>query len=157
MTRDYSSELTAYIDGEVSAELRAEIEAQLQRDPSLASAERRLRKTIELMKAVPESAPSATLKSAVMRQLDSGASVSRLPVWWSARALVPMGAIAAAALVGIVVLQQPVQPQGATSVQEEELLVAQQMDEVEDLELVGIESADDLDVIEQLNELEVQR
>ncbi len=156
MTRDYTAELTAYIDGELGAEDVRALEAALAADPALRALEQRLRRTVHMLKAMPEaSADSARLRESLLHELDAQ-TVSRLPAWFSMKTLVPGVALAAAALVGVVVMQGT-QPAGGVSVQDEELLVAQQFDVVEDMDLAGLESPDDLDVIAQLNELEVQR
>jgi anti-sigma factor RsiW len=152
--KNWQRELTAYIDGELSEAERAQVEAQLAVDPELKALEARLRQTVALMAKVPAPVTSSQLKASVLDQLDDAPKG-----FWSWQRAVPLFAVAAAALLVFVVRtglsgnDEPV----AALVEEDQVLLAQNMELVEDLDLVGLSSTEDLEVIEQLKDLEVTR
>jgi anti-sigma factor RsiW len=152
---NWQRELTAYIDGELSEAERARLEAQLKADPRLAALEARLRQTVALMKTLPAPAPSRQLKAGVLGRLEADAA----PVGsWSWARAVPLVAVAAAALLVFVVRGRVGGEDELLSlVEEDQVLLAQNMELVEDLDLAGLASPEDLEVIEALKELEVQR
>lgn len=151
--KNWQDELTAYIDGELSEQDRREVEAQLARDPKLKALEAKLRQTVTLMKTLSAPAPSAALKAGVLGRLDEGATAVK-PSWFSLPKLVPVMALAAAALLLVVLRGKDEVP--PSIVEEDQVLLAQNMELVEDLDLVGLASAEDVEVIEQLKELEVK-
>ena len=152
MTRDWTQELTAYVDGELS-ELEAKaLEAELAQNPSLRRVEQALRRTVALVEAMPAPAPSAALRRAVLERIDAPTLGERLRALFTPGRLGIAG-LAAAAAVAAVVVAQPKDMPG----DEEHLFLAQNMEVIEDLDLVGLDSADDLDVVASLHELEVQR
>ncbi|MDX2015763.1 MAG: zf-HC2 domain-containing protein [Myxococcaceae bacterium] len=154
--KNWQRELTAYIDGELSDAERAEVEAQLAVDPKLKALEARLRQTVALMKALPAPAPSTQLKAQVWRQLEADAAP---PGFFSWQRAVPLFAVAAAALLVFVVRGRLGGQDEAVPafVEDDQVLLAQNMDVVEDLDLAGLAALEDLEVIEQLRELEVPR
>ncbi len=153
--KNWQRELTAYIDGELSDAERQEVEAQLAVDPKLKALEARLRQTVALMAKVPAPVTSSQLKASVLDKLELDAPKG----FWSWQRAVPLFAVAAAALLVFVVgtglsgNDEPV----AALVEEDQVLLAQNMELVEDLDLVGLSSPEDLEVIEQLKDLEVTR
>lgn len=150
--KNWQDELTAYIDGELPEAERKALEAQLSADPKLKALEARLRQTVALMAKVPAPAPSANLRAAVLGRLDDEA-VAKAP-WFSWPKLVPVMALAAAAVL-VVVLRGRGGEVPPSFLEEDQVVLAQNMDLVEDLDLVGLSSPEDLDVIEQLKDLEV--
>ena len=151
--KNWQGELTAYIDGELSAQDRREVEAQLARDPTLKALEMKLRQTVTLMQTLSAPAPSPALKASVLATLDQGATPLK-PSWFSLPKLVPVMALAAAALLLVVLRGTDEVP--PSIVEEDQVLLAQNMELVEDLDLVGLASAEDVEVIELLKELEVK-
>jgi anti-sigma factor RsiW len=151
--RDFSVELTAYIDGELPPDEARAVEAALAADPALRALERRLRRTVEAVEALPrpERAPQA-LRRNVLLAIERPSWGERLGAWLTPARLMPVG-LAVAATAAAVVLLKP----GSDEVDDEQLLLAQNLDVVEDLDLAGVESGDDLDVIANLHELEVER
>lgn len=151
--KNWQDELTAYIDGELPETERRAVEAALAADPKLKALEAKLRQTVALMAKVPAPAPSASLRASVLGRLDEEAAPK--PSWFSFPKLVPVFAVAAAALL-VVVLR----PRGGevppAIIEEDQVVLAQNMELVEDLDLVGLTSPEDLDVIEQLKDLEVK-
>jgi anti-sigma factor RsiW len=151
--KNWQNELTAYIDGELSETERREVDVQLARDPKLRALETKLRATVTLMRRLEAPMPSAALKAGVMSQLDDSA-VHAKTSWLSLPKLVPLVAFAAAALM-VVVLRGKQEGLPAIVV-DDQVLLAQNIELVEDLDLLGLGSVDDVDIIEQLKELEVQ-
>ncbi len=157
--RDWTLEVTAYVDGELSADEVRAFEAALQHNPALRAMEQKLRRTIAAVEALPQAeSSSAALRRQVLSAIAEEPSPSwleRLGGWLTPGRLVPAGLAMAAVLVGVVAWA----PRGADDqpTDTDQLLVAQNIDVVEDLDLVGADSVDDLDVIASLHELEVQR
>ncbi len=146
--RNWQIELTASIDGELSDADQAALEVAMQQDPQLKAAEQRLRQTIALMAKVPAPVPSPALKRSVLGALEEAAPQR----WFSFPRLLPAAALALAALL-VVVLTGRDEPNLAV-VEEEQVALAQHLELVEDLDLAGLSSPEDLEVIEQLEQLE---
>jgi len=157
--RDWTAELTAYIDGELSDGDAKALEAELAKNGELQAMEQKLRRTVALMAAVPQVEPSTALRRAVLNGLDTPTTFGeRLKAWLSAGKLVPLAALATAAVVTVVAVRGG---HGQTvpanlPVEDDQLLIAQNMEVLEDLDVVGLDSPDDLDVVAHLDELEVQ-
>lgn len=148
---DIRDDLTAYIDGELTPERSKEVEAALSADPALRALEQRLRQAIGAVEALPAPVahPSAQLRRNVLAAIDAPSFWQR---WFTLPRLAPMGLALAAAAVAVVVWPRP---EEGGPIDEEKLFIAQNLDVVEDLDLVGLDSADDLDVVASLHELEV--
>lgn len=151
--RDWSVELTAYIDGELSAEDTTALEAALAADPQLKALEAQLRRTVTLVEAMEAPATSQALRRGVLNAVDTPTLGEKLAAWLTPARLVPAGAFAAAVLAVVVVVGR----NEGTPKDEEQLFLAQNMDVLEDLDVVGLDSPEDLDVVASLKELEVQR
>lgn len=145
-------ELTAYIDGELSPEKQREIEAALAKDPSFRALEQRLRRSIEAVEALPLPAVSPALRRAVLSGVDQPTLWER---WFSLPRLVPLGLMMAAAVLAVVTWGRA-SDEGLPA-DEEKLLLAQNFEVVENLDLMGLDSPDDLEVVAQLHDLEVVR
>ena len=145
-------DLTAYIDGELPPERVREVEAALAKDPALRALEQRLRQSIAAVEALP--APRG-LACAAARGAGGDRRAHLLRErWFTLPRLLPLGLALAAGLVAVVVWPRVGR---RPPVDEEKLLLAQNLDVVEDLDLVDLDSADDLDVVADLHELEVTR
>ena len=151
--KDYSAALTAYIDGELDEGETRALEAALSKDPALRALEERLRSVVASVEALPHPAPSTALRRRVLAAIETPSLRERLSAWLSGPALVPAGLAVAAAVTAVLVWPRSDEPEG------EQLLVAQNLEVVEDLDLMGLDfdSPDDLEVIASLHELEVQR
>jgi len=156
--RDWTAELTAYIDGELSESDAKALEAELARNAELKAMEQNLRRTVALMGQVPQVEPSAALRRAGLNGLDTPSTFGeRLRAWLSPGKLVPLAALATAAVVTVLVVRgQPKVVPANVPVEDDQMLIAQNMDVLEDLDVLGLDSPDDLDVVANLNELEVQ-
>ena len=149
-------ELTAYVDGELSELDMQRVKAALAADPKLATLEALLRSTITAVEALPSPQPSQALRRAVLNGLDAPATLGeKLRQWLRPSRLMPAVGMAAVAALVAVIAQQGGQAAGPLhEAEEEQLYVAQNLDVLEDLELAGLESAEDLEVIAQLDSLE---
>jgi len=154
MTRDWTEQLTAYVDGELSEMEARALEAELERDPALRALEQKLRRTVALVEAMPAPEPSSALRRAVLSRIDEPTLGERLKAFFTPARLGVAGLAAAAAVATVVVVAA--QPKDVPG-DEEQLFLAQNMEVIEDLDLVGLDSPDDLDVVASLHELEVQR
>jgi anti-sigma factor RsiW len=150
---DFTEDLTAYIDGELPPERVRALEAALAKDPSLRSLEQRLRKSIGAVEALPLPQPSPALRRAVLAAIDEPTFWQR---WFTLPRLMPVGLALAATLAAVVVWPRAGMEEGAPA-DEEKLLLAQNLDVVEDLDLMDLSSTEDLDVVADLHELEVAR
>ena len=145
----FHDELTAYIDGELSEARAAEVKAALEKDPALRAMEQQLRRSIEAVEALgqAEVPVSAELRRTVLAAVDAPTWKEKWLTW---PRLVPLGAgLAVAAAAALVVL-----PKEGPELDEEKLLLAQNLELVEDLDVAGLESNVDLDVVANLEELE---
>jgi anti-sigma factor RsiW len=151
-SRDFEPELTAYVDGELSAADKDALESHL---PACASCQRTLsllQRTTQSLAALPDFAPSVALRRQVLSRLDE--APGGLAGLWQRlsrpRVMMPsFGLVAAALVAGIfLVSSEPPLPQ------EFELEIAANMEVVEDYELLGLSELEDLEVVQNLHELE---
>ncbi|MDP1822649.1 MAG: zf-HC2 domain-containing protein [Archangium sp.] len=145
---DFQEELTAYIDGELPPEKVRELEAALAKDPQLRALEQRLRRSIDAVEALPLPQTSPALRRAVLAAIEKPTFWEK---WFTLPRLLPVGLALAAGLTAVVLWPR----EEAPALDEEKLLLAQNLEVVEDLDLVDLGSAEDLDVVAQLHELEV--
>ncbi len=148
-------ELTAYVDGELSELDMQRVKTALNADPKLAALEKLLRSTVSAIELLPSPQPSQALRRAVLNGLDRPLTVGeRLQKWLRPSRLMPALGMAAAAALVAVIAHQGAQVAPPREAEEEQLYVAQNLDVLEDLELAGLESAEDLEVIAELSSLE---
>ena len=147
---EFEEDLSAYIDGELPPERVKAMEAALVKDPALRALEQRLRRSIEAVEAMPlPQTSSPALRRAVLAAIDEPTFFER---WFKLPRLLPIGLAVAAGVSAVVFWPRP---EEAVQFDEEKLLLAQNLEEVEDLDLVDLGSTEDLDVVAQLHELEV--
>jgi anti-sigma factor RsiW len=151
MKDDIAQDLTAYIDGELPPSRAAEVEAALAADPRLRALEARLRATAEALRGLPSPAPSPALRRQVLALVNTPTWAERLARWLTAPRLVPVGLAVAASLALVLWPRPPVD----VGLDEDALLVAQHLELADDLDLVGLESPEDLALVAGLHELEV--
>lgn len=154
--RDWTAELTAYVDGELNEADAKALEAAMAADPALRALEQRLRAVVKAVEALPAPEPSSALRRSVLDQVGEPTWREKVAAWLTPPRLVPIG-LAMAATVAAIVAWPRANPEDFTAGDEEQLLLAQHMDVVEDMDLMGLDQPDDLDVVAALHELEVER
>ncbi len=152
-SHDWTEDLTAYIDGELDPATTQAFEAQLGADPKLKALEQQLRKTVALMATMPAAEPSKSLRRSVLLEVDAPSWQERLRSFLTPGRLVPVGALAVAGAAAFVVMQTGNARDYTGPESEEQMVLAQNIDVLEDLDLVGLERADDFDVVASLHEL----
>lgn len=156
MTQAELEELTAYVDGELPAAQAEALQARLAAEPQLREAEAKLRHVMGALQALPHPAPSAQLRREVLNRLDETPGlIESVAAWFTFRRLASgavLGVIAATAVwaTGRRARENP----GFED--PEQAYVAQNMEVLEDLDVLGLEQVDDLEVVEQLHQLEAQ-
>lgn len=157
MRPEDTEELTAYVDGELSPEAARALETRLAADPGLRELHGRLALAVAQVEALPPEpvAPRPSARAAVLRRLAEGeAQVGWLARWLTPRRLVPSLGLAGALAVALAVSLRAPRERDVEAPGDEELLMAQQLDVLENYEVLGLESADDLEVVAALHELE---
>ena len=156
MSCAFEEELTAYIDGELPPARRAEMEAHLGACAECRSTEALLRRTLTSLAALPEFKPSPDTRRAVLAKVDA----LPLPLRERLRALlrptVLVPSLGLAAAVGLAIIYTGRDPRGLDVMDAGTLELAANLELVEDYDIVGLDSSEDLEVIEHLHELEVQ-
>lgn len=148
-------DLTAYVDGELAPPHRARVEAHLGTCAACQRTERLLRVTVARMAEVSAFTPSPSTRREVLARVDA------LPPTWRERlaallrpgVLVPSLGVAAAAVLAVLVVGRG---GGEPALEEWDpgaLEVATNLELVEDYEVLGLTSSDDLEVVENLHEL----
>ena len=156
MSCAFEEDMTAYIDGELAAPRRAELEAHLATCAECQSTEALLRRTLTHLAALPEFKPSLDTRRAVLARIDALPLPlsERLKALFRPGVLVP--SLGLAAVVGLAVLSSSREPQSVEVADASTLELAANLELVEDYDVVGLDSADDMEVIENLHELEVK-
>lgn len=149
---DDTLQLTAYLDGELDSAEAARLEARLSRDPALRARADRLRRAIAAVEALPAPEASTALRRKVLAAVEPPTLLERLRASLTQPRVALAGlAAAGATIVAVGVLTRPEDDD------EDQLLLAQNLDLVEDLDVMDLDSADDVEVIASLHELEIQR
>jgi anti-sigma factor RsiW len=159
MTREHHlAQLTAYIDGALSEEEATAMREAIASDPALATAEARLRAAVSAMAQLPPSPEaSPAFRRAVLARLEAPLSVwQRLVALVTPKLLVPVGAVAAAAVVAVVT-HESIPPSALPVLDEEALALATEFDALDTLELAQVGQPDDLEVVLNLDSLEEGR
>ena len=155
MSCAFEEELTAYIDGEPTATRRVEVETHLGTCAECKSTEALLRRTVASMAQLPGFVPSADTRRAVMAKVDAlpPPLKERLLALLRPSVLVPsMGLAAALALI----VYTSGDSQGVDVTEEGALELAANMELMEDYDVVGLDSSEDMEVVANLHELEVR-
>jgi anti-sigma factor RsiW len=156
MSCTFEEELTAYVDGELAPARRTEVEAHLGTCAECRSTEALLQRTLASLAALPEFKPSADTRRAVLAKVDALPLPLRERLKALLRPSVLMPSLGLAAAVGLAVVYTGSEPQGLDVTDAGALELAANLELVEDYDIVGLDSSEDLEVIEHLHELEVQ-
>ncbi|RYZ34223.1 MAG: hypothetical protein EOO71_39720 [Myxococcaceae bacterium] len=156
MSCTYEEDLTAYVDGELPPPRRARMEAHLGTCADCQKTEQLLRVTVARMAELPAFTPSPSARREVLARLDA------LPPTWRERmasllrpgVLVPSAGVAATAVLALLVAGRGgVDGAALEELDAGALEVATNLELVEDYEVLGLDSSDDLEVVENLHEL----
>ncbi|MDY7231790.1 anti-sigma factor family protein [Hyalangium rubrum] len=155
MSCTFEEDLTAYIDGELPAARREELQVHLGTCAECQRTEALLRTTVARMAELPEPVLSTNTRRAVLAKVDAlpPPLKERLLALLRPPVLVPsLGLAAALALV----VYASRDTQGVDVPDAGTLELAANMELMEDYDVVGLDSFEDLEVVENLHELEVQ-
>ncbi|HVP63051.1 MAG TPA: anti-sigma factor [Myxococcaceae bacterium] len=153
MSCTVEDELTAFLDGELSAVEAARVRGHLTSCSGCRSTEALLRRTLTELATLPAFEPSPALRRRVLAKVDALPRrwPERVRSWFRPGVLAPVGvALAAAAVVVVVVGERTV---AERTEQRTALAVAEHYELLSDYEVVGL-SPDDLEVVEQLDQLQ---
>jgi anti-sigma factor RsiW len=156
MSCTFEEDLTAYVDGELPPARRAEVETHLGTCAECRGTEALLRRTLTSLTALPEFMPSPDTRRAVLAKVDALPPPLRERLKALLRPSVLVPSLGLAAAMGVVVLFAGQEQQGLDVSDAGALELAANLELVEDYDIVGLDSSEDLEVIENLHELEVQ-
>ncbi|WP_163996169.1 anti-sigma factor family protein [Pyxidicoccus caerfyrddinensis] len=155
MSCGFEEDLTAYVDGELPPARREEVTAHLDTCAGCRSTHALLRNTVARLAELPAYEPSSATRRAVMAKLDA------LPVpWWERlrkwlRPVVLVPSLGLAAAVGVALLLAGPGPDAPPELEDPAVMeLAANLEVAEDYEVLGLDSAEDLEVVANLHELE---
>jgi anti-sigma factor RsiW len=142
-------DLTAYLDGELPTGRRHRVESHLRECRSCQATAQLLERTVSKLASLPGFEASSTLRVAVLSQIarQPWSLGDRLRQFWRPRLLVPSAGLAAAALLAVLSAGK-----GPRDTHEHELGASLEM--IEDYEVLGLTSIEDLEIVQHLHELE---
>ncbi|MBX5483217.1 MAG: zf-HC2 domain-containing protein [Myxococcaceae bacterium] len=157
MSCPLEQELTAYVDDALDEVARRKVEAHLPGCAACSGTLALLRRTNALWANAPAPRPSPALRARVLAEIDRPTFLQRLRGLLRPVVLVPAGALAAGVIASVVVTRSDPGDEALAleSLQDPaQLELALNLDELDDLEVLGLENPDDLEVITHLDELE---
>jgi len=145
-------ELTAYIDGELPASRREAVAVHLARCPTCQQTAEVLRDTVSKLVSLPPVEVSGSLRSAVLSRIAQEPVRARhkLRDFLQIRLLLPSAGLAATAAMALLLWTRP--SRELHELRQYEL--GANLEIIEDYEVLGITSIEDLDVVQHLHELE---
>lgn len=149
MSCEYEAELTAYVDEELEPQRRRQLLSHLPGCGACARTLDQLERSVSLVRTLESPSPSGSLRRAVLSQLEKPAAPSWFQALFRPSVWAPALAMAAAVLF---VVTRPGQKQPSP----DQLALAVDMEVLADLELLGLESAEDLEAVQQLDQLEAR-
>jgi anti-sigma factor RsiW len=164
MSCAFEEDLTAYVDQELPPLKVHRLEDHLPTCESCPGTLALLRRAVSALEAMPAFSPSPALRRAVLTRISEAppSLLERLRGLLRPQLLVPALSAAALLAVGVAVVQLSRRGEGPAAdaplmvADATELELAKNLDLVEDLDVVGLESPEDLEVVEHLDELEGQ-
>jgi anti-sigma factor RsiW len=154
MSCTVENDLTAFVDGELSAADTARVRKHLEGCAECRATTALLQRTVSTVAALPEFQPSMGLRRRVLTRVETLPRPwsERLREWFRPAVLLPSGmGVALAAVLAFVAVRH-----AADQRRNLEMAVASNYELLSDYEVVGL-SADDLEVVEHLDELERRR
>jgi anti-sigma factor RsiW len=156
MSCTVETELTAYLDGELSAVEAARVRVHLMSCSECRATEAMLRRTVAELPSLPVFEPTSGLRRRVLAEVEALPRPwpERLRAWVRPGVLAPAGVALAAVVVVAVVAGQRAEDRALAAAAEQRtaLAVAENYDLLDDYEVVGL-SRDDLEVVEHLDQL----
>ena len=153
MSCTISSELTAYLDGELPIFQLRQIEGHLANCRGCRSTEQLLRRTVVHLAELPAVELPAAIRRAVLSRIDeqaTGSIGSRLKALWQPQVLLPSLGLVVAAVIALLI------PRGTGLEPRDVMLfeVGANLELAEEYEVLGLTTLDDLEVVQHLHELE---
>jgi anti-sigma factor RsiW len=154
MSCGFEEELTAYVDGELPPTRHNEVEAHLPGCSDCQSTVALLKRTVAGLAHVPELPPSPATRREVLARVEAlpAPLKERLLALLRPSVLVPAAGLAAVAGLLVYSAGEPRLEVGDPGTLE----LAMNLEVVEDYEVVGLDSSEDLEVVAHLHELEVR-
>lgn len=156
MSCAFEEDLTAYLDGELPQARSAEVKAHLAGCPDCRATEALLRSTVEQLHALPAFEPSRAMRRELLAKVDAIPPpwLERLKAFFRPWVLLPTGGVVAAAVVLAVIGLEHRHRRPMELSAPAQLELAMNYDVVENYEVLGVDSPEDLDVVEHLQDLE---
>ncbi len=163
MSCGFEEDLTAYVDRELPPLRLRQLEEHLPSCGDCAGTLALIRGAVRALEAMPAFVPSPQLRREVLNRISEEVPLlDRLRAWLGPRALVPALSACAVLALAVVAVQlgrgprpQPEDPPLLLA-DASDLELVQNMELMEDMDVLGLESPEDLDVVEHLQELEGQ-
>jgi len=157
MSCPFEEDLTAYVDRELSTLRERQVSLHLPTCASCRSTLGLLERTVARVETMPAFEPSAGLRRAVLNRIDQPpALLDRLRAALTPGVMMPSFGLAAAALVVVVLNQSNRNPPGPPLLEPGQLELATNLEMVEDYDVLGLESPEDVEVVRNLKELEAK-
>jgi anti-sigma factor RsiW len=157
MSCAFEEDLTASLDGELPPARAKELDAHLATCADCQKTHALLKHALEALSALPAFEPSSGLRRNVLTAIDQLPKPlgERLGRWLRPQFALPAGGVLAALVVAVVVAStQRHHNRSAPLTPSSELELAMNYEIVDNYEVLGVDSAEDLDVVEHLQELE---
>lgn len=154
MSCTVEEDLTAYMDGELPAPRRAEVERHLASCVRCQATHALLSRTVVRMAELPQPSPSPSMRREVLARLEERPTLlERLRSALRPMVVVPSLGLMAAALLAVV-LTTRAHHRGVEVTDAAQLELAANLDVVEDYDVLGVSTPEDVEVVEHLQELE---
>jgi anti-sigma factor RsiW len=156
MSCAFEEDLTAYVDGELSALRERQLALHLTSCETCRPTEALLRKVVGGMATLPAFEPSPEMRRAVLHRIDEPPSFGeRLRAAFIPSVLMPSLGLGAAALVAVV-LHSASADHAPSPLEPGQIELAANFDLVADYDVLGLDSPEDLEVVQHLQELEAE-
>ena len=142
-------DLTAYLDGELPTARRHEMQSHLKECRSCQATSELLEKTLSKLASLPALESSPGMRSALLRQIAQPRSSvgERLRQRWRPGWVLPSAGLAVAALAAVLLV-------GRAPRDGRERELGANLEMVEDYEVLGLTSMEDLEIVQHLDELD---
>jgi anti-sigma factor RsiW len=150
-------DLTAYVDGELSALREKQMALHLATCSSCQATEALLRRTVAQLAAMPAFEPSLGMRRRVLSRIDQSPGVlERVRAALAPAVLMPSLGLAAAAMVAVVIQQAANGQHKPGPLGAGQLELAANFELIQDIDVVGLDRPEDFEVVQHLQELEAE-